>query len=117
METKKRRIWLIVSAVLSVVILGLVILLQNEKPSPQYQEYLDQAKIAGVPPIFTEEDANARATDVCAWFDKDDVTEFPMNYTVSFRLTDEVIPLVRGYCPRNGAMAQAIYEVRGYGDR
>jgi hypothetical protein len=39
MEMKKRRLWLIVSAVLSVVILLLTIVLRNNRPSHEYQEY------------------------------------------------------------------------------
>jgi hypothetical protein len=39
MESKRRRLWLIVSAALSVAILVLVIALRENRPSTEYQEY------------------------------------------------------------------------------
>ncbi len=39
MESRKRRLWLIISAVLSVVILVLVVAIRENRPSTQYQEY------------------------------------------------------------------------------
>jgi hypothetical protein len=48
MEAKQRRLWLVVSAVLSIIILVLVIALRNNRPSTEYQEYRAWATTFGV---------------------------------------------------------------------
>ncbi|QBZ72482.1 hypothetical protein SEA_CIRCINUS_229 [Streptomyces phage Circinus] len=47
-EAKRRRLWLIISAGLSVVILVLVIALRENRPSTQYQDYQSWASTFGV---------------------------------------------------------------------
>jgi hypothetical protein len=105
----------ILAAFVTVLVLG-----RGKAESSEYVEYVSRwnDKVAtGMEDtgVFEEEEAKSRAADLCAWFDKPDVVDFPMNYTPSFPLQEQVVPLVQGYCPRNAVTAQVIFDMRMYG--